>query len=200
MHLCKGLRDAQNTAGKVYEKDPQTLSKVIILVGKLNTAQHITATLSSPMVNVMSNDDNCVVCRKEGHIGGHCPRVQCYNCDDLVILHKICPKKIALSGNLIMTTGLAATYVASKSTGRGHTPSITYTAKGTILIGQDHVIDHSVTEAPVTIRGTHSTPYLPMIAILITPLQTDTLEDIPAWIPQTDAGTTHLVTHHARVS
>ena len=45
--FIKDLRDACNIAEKVYENDPQTLSEVIKLVEKLNTAQ-ITTTLSPP--------------------------------------------------------------------------------------------------------------------------------------------------------
>ena len=80
--FIKGLKDAHNITEKVYKKDPQTLSQVIKSVEKLDTAQPVTATLSPPMVNMMSNDDSCSVCGKKGHIACHCPQAQCYNCDD----------------------------------------------------------------------------------------------------------------------
>ena len=38
--FVKGVRDIHNIVEKVYEKDPQTLSEVIRLIEKLNTAQH----------------------------------------------------------------------------------------------------------------------------------------------------------------
>ena len=38
--FIKGLWDAHTTTGKIYEKDPQTLSEIIRLVEKLNAAQH----------------------------------------------------------------------------------------------------------------------------------------------------------------
>ena len=69
----KGLWDAHIITAKIYEKDPQTLSKVIKLVEKLNVAQQVTVTLASPTVTMMSNDDRCFVCGKSGHIGCHCP-------------------------------------------------------------------------------------------------------------------------------
>ena len=46
--FIKGLKDAYNIAGKVYEKDPKTLSEVIRLMEKLNKGQQVTATLSPP--------------------------------------------------------------------------------------------------------------------------------------------------------
>ena len=78
--FLKDLRDANNIAGKVYEKDPKTLSEVIRSVENLNTAQEVTATLSPHTVNMMSNDENYFICGKKGHIS--CPEAQCYNCSD----------------------------------------------------------------------------------------------------------------------
>ena len=70
--FIKSLWDVHNITRKVYEKDPQTLSEAIKLV-KLNMAQQVTATLSSPTVNMMSSDDRCFVCGKKGHIGHYSP-------------------------------------------------------------------------------------------------------------------------------
>ena len=44
--IVKGLKDVHNIAEKVYENHPQTLSEVIRLVEKLNTAQQVIAALS----------------------------------------------------------------------------------------------------------------------------------------------------------
>ena len=60
--FVKVLWDAHNIMAKIYEKDPQTLLEVIKLVEKLNTVQQVTATLTHPTVNMMSNDDRCLVC------------------------------------------------------------------------------------------------------------------------------------------
>ena len=69
--FIKGLWDAHNTTVKIYEKDPQTLLEVIKLVKNFNAAQQVMATLTST-VNMMSNEDQCLVCGKTGHIGHHC--------------------------------------------------------------------------------------------------------------------------------
>ena len=50
------------TAAKIYEKDPQTLFKVIRIVEKFNATQQLTATLTPSMVSMMSHDDRCFVC------------------------------------------------------------------------------------------------------------------------------------------
>ena len=44
--FCQGSQRCTHFAEKVYEKDPHTLSEVINLVEKLNTAQQVTSTLS----------------------------------------------------------------------------------------------------------------------------------------------------------
>ena len=60
------------TAYKIYKKGPQTLSKVIRLIEKLNVAQQLTAMLTPPTVSMMSNNDRCFVCGWTGHFGHHC--------------------------------------------------------------------------------------------------------------------------------
>ena len=77
--FIKGLWYAHKTAAKIYKKDPQTLLEVTMLVEKFNAAQQVRDSPTSSTVNMMSNDDWCFVCRKTGHIGHHCPDVQCYN-------------------------------------------------------------------------------------------------------------------------
>ena len=149
---------------------------------------------------MMSSDNKCFVCRKKGHICHQCPQAQCYNCDAFGHFAQDCPKKIAPSGTHVITTDLTPTHIVTTATGTGHTPSITDTTKGTILIGQDHISNPSMTEALVTTSGMHSSLYLTMIAVVITPQQTGTLEDIPTGIPDTNTGTKHLVTYHARVT
>ena len=80
--FVKSLQDAHNIAAKIYEKDSQTLLEVNKLVEEFNVVQYITATLTSPTVNMMSNDNRCLVCGKTGHTGHHCPNSQCYKCED----------------------------------------------------------------------------------------------------------------------
>ena len=156
----------------MYEKGPQTLSQLVKLVEKLNAAQQVTATLSPHMVNMMSNDDNCFTFSKKGHICLHCPQAKCYTCDDFGHIIQDCPKKIS-------------TCIITTTTRIGHNPYITDTAKGMALTGKDHGIDPHITEAPVSTRGMHPTPYLIITAILGTPLQIGTLEDTPAAYPDT---------------
>ena len=47
---------------------------------------------------MMSNDDNCFVCGKKGHIGHHWCQVQCYNCDDFGHFIQDSPEKTAPPG------------------------------------------------------------------------------------------------------
>ena len=115
----------------------------------------------------------------------------------LAISPKTAPRKLSCQGFPVIIIDLSPTHIITTATGTGHSPSITDTAKGTTLTGQDHAIDPSTTEAPVTIGDTYPILYLTTIAILITPLLTCTLEDIPTGIPHTNKGVTHLVTHHA---
>ena len=60
--FVKGFWDARTTAAKIYEKDPQTLSEVIRIVEKFNTAQQLTAMLTPSTVSMMPNDDRCFLC------------------------------------------------------------------------------------------------------------------------------------------
>ena len=100
----------------------------------------------------------------------------------------------------VIIIGLTPTHIITIAAGTGHTPSITDAAKGTTLIGQDHAIDPSMIEAPVTTGGMHPTLYPVTIAILSTPLQTGTLKDIPVGIPHTATGTTSPDTHHTEAT
>ena len=84
---------------KIYEKDPWTLLGVIKLVEKLNAPQQITTALIPPTVNMMLDDDRCIVCGKTGHIGHHCPNAQCYNCEDICHFAMDCPDKILPNTN-----------------------------------------------------------------------------------------------------
>ena len=95
--FIKGLWDAYITA-QICKKDPQTLSEVMKLAKKFNTAQQVTAILTSSTVNMMSNDDWCFVCRKTGHIGHYCPDVQSYNCKEFRHFAQDCPDIISLLG------------------------------------------------------------------------------------------------------
>ena len=72
-----------------------------------------------------------------------------------------------------------------------HSPSITDTAKGPILTGQDHTINLNMTEAPVPIRDTYPTLFpTTAVACNIHP-QTDTLEDTLTGTSYTAIDATH---------
>ena len=96
--FINGLWDAHNITAKVCEKDPHTLWEVITAVEKLNTAQQVTATLSPPNVNMMSNYDGCFVCGKTGHTDHHCPDAHCYYCNGFSHFALDCSEKILPSG------------------------------------------------------------------------------------------------------
>ena len=92
--FIKGFWDAHNTTVKIYKKGPKTLLEVIKLVKKFKAAQHVTATLTSSAVNIMSSNDWHFVCVKTGHNGHHYPDVQFYNCKEFCCFTQDCPSKI----------------------------------------------------------------------------------------------------------
>ena len=63
---------------------------------KQSTAGH--SYFITPMVNMMSNDDNCFVCGKKGHIGHHCFQALCCNYNDFGHFVQDCPEKKFQSG------------------------------------------------------------------------------------------------------
>ena len=98
--FLKGLKNVHTIATKVYEKGPQTLSKAIKEVEKLQTAQQITSSLL-PMssVNTMSSDnDRCFQCKEVSHMACYCPHIRCYDCDNYGHVAMDCPDKILPSG------------------------------------------------------------------------------------------------------
>ena len=132
--FVQGLRDAHNVAEKVYEKDPKTLSEVIKLVEKLDTAQ-VTATLSPPMENMMYNDENCFVCSMKDNIGHNCPQAQYYNCDDFGILTKTTQRKLLHLGHPVILIDPTPTCMITTAAWTGQTLSITGIDNGTALTG-----------------------------------------------------------------
>ena len=191
MHFHQRSLECTQYPSKGVWKDPQTLSEVIKLVEKLDMAQQVTATLVTPMVNLMTNNDRCFVCGKKGHIGQHCPDVQCYNCDGFGHFSQDCPEKIPPSRNLIpmMVCAPAHTMIATAET--DHTPSITDAANVTALTGQDHTIDLNTTEAPVTTGEMHLTLYPTATVACDTLPYTDALGDTPVDTPYTVTDTTN---------
>ena len=140
---------------------------------------------------MVSNNDNCFVCGKKGHIG-------C--CDDFGHFAKDCPKKIAPSGTPHQhNRSCSHSHHDHSCRDRSHSFHHRH-ARGTALTYQDHTFDPRQTEALVTTGGTHPTPYPITTAILIIPLQTHTLEETPTEIPHTVMGATHPDTHHARAT
>ena len=79
---------------KYIKRTLHTLAEVIRLVEKLNAAHQLTATLTPSMVNIMSGNDRCFVCGQIGHIGHHCPDIQCDGCDEFGHFAQDCPNKI----------------------------------------------------------------------------------------------------------
>ena len=98
--FLKGLKNAPIIVNKVYEKTPQTLSKAIREVEKLQAAQQITSTLlPTSSVNTMSSDnDRCFQCQEIGHMACYCPHIWCYDCDNYRHVTMDCPDKIPPSG------------------------------------------------------------------------------------------------------
>ena len=123
--FVKGLWNAHNIMAKIYVKDPQTLSKVIKLVEKLNTAQQLTAILIPPTINMMSNDNKCFVWGKTGHIGHHCPSAQCDNCDGFDHFAQDCPEKISPSGTPCCHDRSHPNHVMTTTAGTDHSLFIT---------------------------------------------------------------------------
>ena len=118
--FVKDLWDAHNIIAKVYEKDSQTLLEVIKLVEKLNMAQHVTATLSSPTVNMMSNDDRWFVFGKTGHIG---------HCDGFGHFAQDFSEKIPHQEHLITMTDHAPNHIMIMPAGTDHSLSITHSQR-----------------------------------------------------------------------
>ena len=67
------------------------------LVENLNTAQQVTAIVSSSTVNMMSSHNKWFVCSRKGHIGCYCHDTQCYNCDSFSHFAQDCPEKMSPS-------------------------------------------------------------------------------------------------------
>ena len=150
------------------------------------------------MVNMMSNDNNCFVYRKKGHIGHHYPQALCHNCDDFGYFtcdfsEKVAPSETPCHQNW------SCSQLHSNHSCRDMSHFFDHRCShGNHLRGQDLIINPSVrscshqqrhTSCSISHHDSHS--YYP---------STDTLEDIPTRIPHTNTGTTHLVTHHTRVS
>ena len=117
---------------------------------------------------MMSNDDIFLFVERKATLIPITLRHSAITLMILAISLKTALRKLTHQGHPIITTDPELTHVATTAAGRGFTPSITDVAKGTVLIGQDHVIDLSVTAAQVTTEGMHPAPYLAMVANLIT--------------------------------
>ena len=98
--FLKGLKNVHTIATKVYEKGPQTLSKAIKEVEKLQAAQQITSSLlPTSSVNTMSSDnDRCFQCQEVSHMAHYCSHIRCYDCDNYGHVAMDCPDKILPSG------------------------------------------------------------------------------------------------------
>ena len=59
--FVKKLWNAHTTAAMIYERGPQTLSKVIRIVDKFNAAQQLTAMLTPSTVSMVSDEGRCFV-------------------------------------------------------------------------------------------------------------------------------------------
>ena len=189
--FVKGLWDAHNIAAKVYEKEPQTLSEVIKLLEKFKMAQQVTATLSPPMMSMMSNDDRCFACGRKGHIGHNCPNAKCYNCNGFGHFTKTAQRKSPHQEHLTTTIDHAPIHIMITTTERDHNFSITDAAKEIASTGHDHTINLNVTEAVVTIEDMHPVLYPVITAAYNTHPSTDVLRHTPTGTPYTITAKTH---------
>ena len=116
--FIKGLKNTHGLATCIYEKRLQTLADTIYTVERLQTVQHLTATLILPtMFNVMSQEeDHCFWCQEQGHIACHCPNVRCCECDEYSHVVVDCPHRIPPSGT-------PANHQQPRSYSRHHTQS-----------------------------------------------------------------------------
>ena len=86
-------------ATRIYEKDPHTLTDATKEVEKFHTAQLTATIIPASTVNMMSNEeDQCLQCQESDNIAGHCPHMQCYECDDYSHMVMDCLHKIPSSG------------------------------------------------------------------------------------------------------
>ena len=169
------------------KRTPQTLLEVIKLVKKFNAAQQVMATLTSSAVNMMSNDDWCFVCGKTGHIGHHCPDVQCYNCEEFSHFAQDCPNKIPPSWTPPHhNRSCSQTHCDHNHRDR----SVPYLdiAMEDALTAHDHTTDPTTTESLATTKDTHPNPHPTTAAVC-------------AFLWLTIAlGNTHARTHHTGIN
>ena len=176
--FIKDFHDAHNTETKIYEKEPQTLSEVIKLVKKFNAVQQVMATLTSPTVNMMSDDDWCFVCRKTDHIGDHWLDAQCYNLWGVWPLHPRLLKQNPFIRNTLPSKQVMFLAMLQPQPERNHSPLTTDTTTGDALTGHDHTTNPTATEALATTKDTHPDPHPPTAAVCTILWLTDTLGDM----------------------
>ena len=139
-------------------------------------AQQVTATLTPPSVNMMSNDDRCFVCGNTGHIGCHCPNAQCYNFDSYGHFAQDCPEKIPPLGTP-HHHDRSSSWPCYNHNCRDRSQSLHYRCNQ----GKCNL---TTAEAPAAFWGTHPTPHHANTAACNTHPLNDALGD------------THIGTHH----
>ena len=115
------------------------------------------------------------ICVKKGHNGNHCPNTQCF----MTAQGKFLPQE-----HLITMIDHISTHIIITTAQTDYTPSITDTAKGITLTGQDHTINLNLWQNLQYLLETNIPQ--PAVAHDIHP-QIDTIEDTPS-------GTLHIVT------
>ena len=131
------------------------------------------------------------VCSKTGHIGHHCPDVQCYNYDGFGTVTQDCSEKISPSGTPHHHDRLCSCSHYNHNC-RDISQSFHHiTAREKALTGQSHTTDLNVVEAPSTMGGTHPAPYPATAAAQDNHPPTDALGNILAVAPHTSAAATH---------
>ena len=177
---------------KINEKNCHSLSQVIKLIERFNTAQQVTATLTSPTVNMMWNNNRCSVCSRKGHIGCHCPDAQCYNYEDFGTLPRTVLTQSFHQYHHVTMTGHAPDCVKTTSIGTDASPLTTDTAKEDVLTSQDHAANCTAAEALATIRELHHTPHPTSVAVCVTHQLTNALCDTLTGTHHTSTTTTCL--------
>ena len=130
------------------------LSEVMRIVKKFNTAQQLTAMLTPSMVSMMSNNDQCFVCRCMGYFGHHCPNAQCYSCNEFGHFAQIAQRRFLHHEHHATKTGLVQGNDMPTPKRTDYTPPTIGTDMGDISNNHNYATIHTATGAAAVSEGT----------------------------------------------